>query len=586
VGAFLINNTMAISVVQRKREIGILRALGTRRSEIVALLTLEGALLGVVGSALGLLLGIVLSRFLLAATRTALNETYLQLAATEVHFGSSLVYAAFALGVVAATVASAIPARRAAENRPAETLRTGSLSQPKPYSLRPGRNDAIALGLLIASRPLLQVPPWGQLPLGALAASFLLLLGFALLIPRLVQIANWLASFFDGRLSVSARLAHHNLPRDLGRTAATAGALMSGVALSVSFGTFTHSFATTLDDWMSQTLPADLFITQGSALGGTSLRNIPMADTLYPILGAMPEVEGVRRVRIVEIPFRGFSPKAVATDLDILLRRGKLNMLQGDQDSLRAALMRGEIGVSENFARRFKVRLGDRIPLSTQGGTREFRVAGVFIDYTSDIGSVLFDRQTYIQAFHDTRVDTYELHLRDPHTAERVRRAINQRFGADLDLFVLTHSELRSEVRHTTGQIFSLVRALELVALVVAVLGIINTQLANVLDRVREIGVLRAIGMLRKQARRMVVIEAALVGLVGTLAGILLGTVFGAVLLDHINLVQTGWYFPYRLSWGAIAEVSCITIPASALAGLYPARAAAALVVTEALEYE
>jgi putative ABC transport system permease protein len=130
------------------------------------------------------------------------------------------------------------------------------------------------------------------------------------------------------------------------------------------------------------------------------------------------------------------------------------------------------------------------------------------------------------------------------------------------------------------------VRALELVALIVAVLGIVNTQFANVLDRFRELAVLRAVGMLRRQLRRMVVIEAALVGAVGTLAGVLLGLAFGHLLLDHVNLVQTGWYFPYRLSLGSIVEVSCLTIPASALAGLYPASAAARLEITEALESE
>src|SRR6185312_5922764 len=134
--------------------------------------------------------------------------------------------------------------------------------------------------------------------------------------------------------------------------------------------------------------------------------------------------------------------------------------------------------------------------------------------------------------------------------------------------------------------IFGLVRALELTALIVAVLGIINAQFANVLDRTREIAVLRALGMLRKQLTRMVVIEATLVGSIGTLAGILLGLMFGHLLLAHINLVQTGWYFPYRVSLRAILEVSVLTIPAAALAGLYPATSAARMSVTEGLESE
>jgi putative ABC transport system permease protein len=210
----------------------------------------------------------------------------------------------------------------------------------------------------------------------------------------------------------------------------------------------------------------------------------------------------------------------------------------------------------------------------------------VLVDYTSDSGSVLFDRATYVAAFQDTRVDTYELHLHQPANAERVRQRVNALFGESHDLFVLTNREFRAEVSRTTGQIFSLVRALELVALVVAVLGIVNAQLASVLDRVREIGVMRALGMRRRQVSRMIVIEAGLIGAIGTLAGVLLGVALGYVLLNHINLAQTGWYFPYHLSIASILEVSALTLPAAALAGFYPARAAARLVVTEALEYE
>jgi putative ABC transport system permease protein len=421
---------------------------------------------------------------------------------------------------------------------------------------------------------------------GALVVAWSLLIGSALLVPRLVQLAVFIAGAFRSMVSVEARLAHQNLPRDLGRTATTAAALMAGVSLAVSFGSFTHSFGTTLTAWIDQTLPGDLFITQGAAIAGTSLRNIPMADTLYDELQALPGVSTVRRVRIVEMPFRGFSPKAVSTDIEVFLKHSKMLLLAGTQEDVSRRLQHGEVAVSENFARRFDIHPGDRLPLSTQDGTHSFRVCGVYVDYTSDFGSVLFDRATYIKTFHDTRVDTYELHLRDPSQAEAVRRIINQRLGNKLDLFVLTNREFRAEVNHTTDQIFQLMRALELVALIVAVLGIINAQLANVLDRVREIGVLRALGMLRRQARRMIVIEATTMGALGTLAGILLGIALGDVLLNHINLVQTGWYFPYRVSLGSMLEVACITLPAAAIAGLYPARAAASLVVTEALEYE
>lgn len=587
VGAFLIQNTMAISVVQRKREIGILRALGSRRREITALLTLEGALLGAVGSLLGVGIGVGLSQLLLRVTTDVLNQTYLELAGAQVELRWQVLLGGMALGTLAATVASAIPARRAAANRPAETLRTGTLFDPADNPLRPTKNDLYGVLLLATAWLLLKLPTFGGMPFGAFASAAALLAAGALLLPRLVQLAERsIAILARDWLSVEARLANDNLPRDLGRTAATAGALMSGVALAVGFGTFTHSFTTSLDSWIQQTLPGDLFITQGATMAGTSMRNTPMDESLYARLTSMPEVESVRRVHIVEIPFRGYTTKAISSDLAVFLRHSRLNLLEGEHEAVVEALHAGAVAVSENFARHFQVHAGDSIALSTQLGTRTLHVAGVFVDYTSDVGTLLFDRPTYVKLFRDSRVDTYELHLRNPSSAEDVRRQIHAALGENQDLYVLTSREFREQISLTTASIFSLVRALELVALIVAVLGIVNTQFANVLDRFRELAVLRAVGMLRKQLRRMVVIEAALVGAVGTLAGVLLGLAFGHLLLDHVNLVQTGWYFPYRLSLGSIVEVSCLTIPASALAGFYPAAAAARLDITEALESE
>jgi putative ABC transport system permease protein len=210
----------------------------------------------------------------------------------------------------------------------------------------------------------------------------------------------------------------------------------------------------------------------------------------------------------------------------------------------------------------------------------------VYVDYTSDVGTLMLGRERYVSLLHDQRVDTFEVMLHDPRDMLKVRRQIFASISGQHDLNVLTSGEFRNELMKTTEAIFGLVRALELVALIVAVLGIVNAQFANVLDRRRELAVLRALGMLRKQLTKMIVFEATLVGAVGTLAGILLGLMFGHLLLAHINLVQTGWHFPYRVSLRAITEVLVLTIPAAALAGLYPALAAARAQVTEGLESE
>ena len=153
-------------------------------------------------------------------------------------------------------------------------------------------------------------------------------------------------------------------------------------------------------------------------------------------------------------------------------------------------------------------------------------------------------------------------------------------------MFVLTNREFRGEFEKAVDQIFQTLRVLQLVTLIVAALSIVNAVLANVLDRVREIGVLRAIGMLRRRLRRLIVLEATMVGAIGTVAGGLIGMCVGYVLLEHVMSVQTGWHLPYRVPYQALVELVVITLPVSALAGLYPAKAASELVVSDALEYE
>ncbi|HVZ37191.1 MAG TPA: ABC transporter permease, partial [Polyangiaceae bacterium] len=193
---------------------------------------------------------------------------------------------------------------------------------------------------------------------------------------------------------------------------------------------------------------------------------------------------------------------------------------------------------------------------------------------------------TYLDAYDDERVGTYELHLRPGQDVAAARKEIYRRFGARYNLFVLTNKELRADVRGRTDQVFSLLRALEFVALIVAVLGILNAQLANVLDRVRELGVLRALGMSRRSASRMVLIEGVLIGALGLLCGMLVGGALSYIMLRYINLTSTGWYFPFDVSPVSLLELSALTLCVAALAGFYPAKRAASLVITEALGYE
>lgn len=585
VGMFLIHNTVSISVVQRRREIGIIRALGARRRDVVFLFTFEGILLGVVGSGLGVLLGILLARSLLTEMTRTVSDMFLPIATQNLSVDRWLLVGSAALGVLATTIAAAIPARSAAHALEVETLR-GTTSQGTWPGRRGIGKDLLAGTLIAGSAVLLRIPPIRGLPLGALGTCFLLVLSAALWTPRVVWAVHGVArALLEMRGNIATRLATENLPRNIGRTSATAAALTVGVAMATAFAGFVGSFESSTVEWVDQMLPADLWITSASRVAGGG-NNAPLSDDLGAPLSVLPDVERIERMRMVGLDYRGFPIKLVATDVAVFGRRSRFLMLEGTQEEAMEETRRGAVVVAENFSRRFNVHRGDHIQLAVKDGTRTFDVCGVMIDYTSDTGLVMMDRAAYVENWGDTRVDAYKLYLRGGADPERTRQSINRAFGERYDLFVLTNREFREEVVAMLDQAFDIMHVLEAVAIIIAVLGVVNALLANVLDRVREIAVLRAIGMLRRQVEAMVVVEGLLVGIVGVLGGILLGIAIGHVLLRYINVVQTGWYLPFRPSWWSVVETAVAVMAGSALAGWYPARHASRLVIVDALEYE
>ena len=588
VGAFLIQNTMAISVLQRRREIGTLRALGATRGQILSLITLEGTLFGILGSALGVAAGAALSGLAIVDISRVMDESFFQLPVSHVQLDPIKMFGAWLAGVVAATLAAALPARRAAQTSPVESMRSGALAINHQQPARRVRTDALAvLGLALAWFSL-RLPSSGSMPIGPLVSVACCQTSMVLLMPRIVGTIRWLGTAIAARwLPGAARLGAENLTRDPWRNSTSAAMLAICAGMTLSIGAFVSSFGHSVNTWIEHTKPGDLFVTSGTKMSGLSLKNAPLTPEFGRELATLPEVETVKPGRVVDLPFRGQTVKVLSTDIDAFARRANMEVLEGPSwETVRKRLKAGAIVVSENFARRFDVHPGERVALATRRGSTDFEVAGVVVEYSSDVGSITLNRAHYVEAWGDDRVDTFELDLVAGADAQAVRRTINERYGERYDLFVLTPREQRAEISRATDQLFGMMRGLELVAIIVAVLGVINTQTANILDRLREIGVLRAVGMRRRQTRGMLVVEAAMVAVCGALAGNLLGVAGGVIVLDHINLAQTGWHFAYQFPVRASLETSLSVVLASAIAGWLAGRRAAALPLTEALGYE
>lgn len=584
VGVFLVYNTIAIGVVQRRREIGTLRALGGSRKQVRAVFTLEALAMGAVGTVLGLPLGWVVARGAISAVSRTISSIYVQVNARDVHVTGWELGLGVALGLLGSAFAALRPAVVASRVPPVEALRRDVAAGAELVGLR-SWPVVVGVALLVATYPLTRIPPPAEnLPLGGYLGVFAVMMAMTLISPLLLRALQpvWRA---PGELAfgISGRLAADNFGRAPARTAVPAAALAIGVAMAVCIGGFVRSFQVASDRWIDQSVPADLFITSSARLGG--VQNRSMDPDLATELSKLPGVRAVDKVRAVQHDLLGLRVQLISLTPEIYELRGRPLVLEGHlpNNDERGA---GKVSISQNLSGRRNLHAGDTFQMSTPTGLRTYTVGAVLVDYTSDQGTVFLDRDLYSAQFADNRVDTFELYLADKSQLESLRHTITERFGEKYNLFVLTNADLRAEARHLVESAFSVTYAMEAVAVLLALLGVINTLLAAVLDRTREIGLLRAVGASRLQILRLFVAEALFIGASGGLIGVTAGTVMGLITTKVIGGESTGWTFEYVFPWALALQVFASAALCAVLAGLYPARRAARLDVVEALAYE
>jgi putative ABC transport system permease protein len=584
VGVFLVYNTVSIGVVQRRREIGTLRALGATRRRIRALFTLEAGLLGALGSVIGLPLGLFIGRAAIAQVSDAVSSIYIRVNARDVELGAAELVVGLFLGVTGSMFAALRPAWVASSVQPVEALRRDVAVGAGAVRLR-SWPTAVGVTLLLGAYPLsLLPPPRENLPIGGYLAVFLVLMGTTLLSPLLLRVLNRPYRRPGELISgIAGRLAADNFARAPARTAVPVGALSIGVSMAITIAGFVGSFQASSQRWIDQAVPADLFVTSSAKVAG--VQNQPMNAAIANELNGIDGISEVDAVRVYPHEVLDLRVFIISLTPSIYEKRGKPMVLSGHLPT-NEERQAGFVVVSENFARRRGLSVGDAFPVKTPTGVRTYRVGAIIIDYTSDQGSIVVDRALFTQQFQDDRVDTFHVYLAPGASIERVRGAITAKLGKRFDLFVLSHAELRAEALDLVSKAFSVSYAMEFVAVVLALLGVVNTLLAAVLDRTREIGLLRAVGADRGHIVRLIASEAAFIGLTGGVLGLTVGGVVGAIVTKVVGVQATGWNFPFLYPWQTAAQMLLVATACAVIAGLYPARRAATLDVVEALSYE
>jgi putative ABC transport system permease protein len=294
-----------------------------------------------------------------------------------------------------------------------------------------------------------------------------------------------------------------------------------------------------------------------------------------------PDVEAVDTFRNLDLVYQGNLVVLGAGQFDVVLSHGAL-LFKAPADgraALRRALGADAVVVSEAFANRYGTDPGDTVQLATPAGERPFLVEGVYYDYAADRGVIAMDRATFVKHFGNLPPTSVAAYLRDGASPDAVRQEIIDQLGDGRRAFIYTNRALRAEVLRIFDSTFAITYALELIAIVVAMLGVAATLLTLVLERRRELGMLRLIGAARRQVQRIVVVEASLIGTASMAIGLVVGLALSLILVFVINVQSFGWTIQFRVPWTFLAQMSVGVVAATALAGFLPARRATRLVV-------
>lgn len=581
IGMFIIYNSFAIAVTQRRSEIGILRALGAPRHQIRNLFLFESAVSGLLGSLAGIVVGIVMARGMVGSISNMLEGIYgVAERAEEVSADPRLLGAAIAIGIATSMIAAWLPARSASRVDPVQALQKG-----KYQVLTAGENRARRLTAAVLMAAAL-VMLWIGTSIWFYAGYALIILSALLLVPT---VALWFSRALRPILKwlrpVEGALAADSLIQAPRRTSGAVAALMLSLGQVIGIGGIGRESYNSIVDWLDTALNPDLFVAGSQNLSDRTFR---FPKTLGDAIGAIPGVEDFQTVRSFRLTVGGTPVMLIAIDAASFERRGHRALVAEDARGMYKLAGAGEgLIVSDNFARLQRRRIGDRVDLATPGGLLSLPIAGIITDWSDQQGSVFLDRAVYERYWKDDTVNVVRVYVSKGTDPLTVRDRILEGLAPEYPrMLVFTNAEVRSWVLELTDQWLQLTYSQVFIAVIVAILGIINTLTVSIIDRKRELGVLRAVGGFRRQIRQTVWMEAVAIGLVGLALGLVFGAANLYFLLQITGRDLSGMYLPYRFPIGIALMLLPTILAAAFFSALWPAESAVRTSLVEALEYE
>jgi len=561
-GAFLVFSTQSLSVLRRRRALALLRALGVTRGQLQRALIGEGAALGVAGSFLGVLLGVLFAAAVLRFLTGDLGNGQLRAVGASIRTAPLPTLAFFVMGTVVASIGAWLPARSAARQPPARSLKGGD----GDYAVVARQSTYAGVALLGVGAALSPLPPMGGLPVFGYAAIAALLLGAILLVPTLTVKALSLAPHTH-RIVLDTAVAQ--LRENVGLSTLSLASIIVSFSLMVAMAIMVYSFRMSFDHWLGKLLPADMQLRE--PLGSDTAFWSAADQAKLATVAGISRIE-FRRTRLllldperppVTLIARGATAAQAAEELP-LVRSDKLPLPSNAEPAW----------ISEALQDLYGYKLGGEIDLPLAGRTQRFTVAGIWRDYARTTGSIVISRQAYLAATGDAGANEGSVWLSAGANAALTEAALRSRFARGDSFEILTSTALRERSLQIFDRAFAITYALEAIAVIIGLTGVSFAASSTALARRAEFGMLRHIGMLRRQIVGMLASEGILMSAFGVAYGLGLGTALSLVLVYVINRQSFNWSIDLAIPAWQLAVLSVTLIAAAAVTAVWSGRAA------------
>ncbi len=581
VGLFLIYNTMTFSVVQRRPLFGTLRSLGVTRREVFLLVAFEAVFVGVIGSAFGVALGVLLGQNTVNLVTQTINDLYFTTTVRELGIQTGVLVKGFCLGLLAALATVIPPAIEAARVEPrAALLRSGLENKARAAVWLVAALGAvlIILGYLVFRLP------FDNLIFG-FGGTLLVLTGLAMLAAiGMLGLLKALAPVTARMFGYLGRMAPRNLISALSRTSVAVAALMVAVAVTIGVSLMINSFRYTVGIWLEQTLQGDIYISAPSFTANQSLVEIDPA--VYRQVSDWPGVERVDLLRSTQVysPYGGLQLSA-SNNLDIGRER-IFKEIKIPKEEVFAAMQQGGVLLTEPLANRLDLQVGEYIEINTPAGAQLFPIIGVYYDYSSSQGFVMMEQEVYRDHWKDAAITAIALRLPPGVDSDLVTEELIAGIRSDQNLIIRPNQALRQDVMEVFDRTFRITGALRILATIVAFIGVLSTLLLLQLEKQREIGILKALGLSGRELWRLVMLETSLMGLIAGILAAPTGYILSLILIRVINLRSFGWTLQLSAQPGAFIFSIAIALTAALLAGIPPAWRLSRMAAADAIRYE